>query len=683
MNLLQSAECIDRHLTADFFSQNIWLDDDEELQALEGWLRDPASKALNRKQIGWLDSVNAVGPLLGLRDIAIMIARHWLSSRVWEANLPYSWIASYVSRLEEYKRRQDADATHSADHDNGQPITSISSTNEQPEASATSLTIEDQIASAAKWCKDNSGVSENALYHERLGRTYLLGDNSEQALSHFTKAQELPDCSWQVFQGLANVHSRRKQTLVASEYMETCIGLLRQNGDTSSVERNELASCLNQAAQMHIDLGDESSAVAKLEEAISVDPYFYRSYYMLFSIYHDSSRVSDASKLLNGMSSKSAEKSELTQLEDMLLEYTKWMETIEAFELFLQASKRMDVLHLQLPALQQALLYAQNNKMQEDYINLLLAHGVALAHYSANESDVDMALSQWEKCCDMVFGGGYNTAWSTALVAAKCIFNHHFSKFRTLESGHADLNVHLDKLRVIAKRTRRFYVARHSLNSSLAAVYSRLGDRDQSNRLLLDEIKSGLDLLSDDDPSNDDDGFKIMGYVFVHTGEDLDALSALSLIGPPQRLRTNEVNEPTDDADAEKTTGIDLPIEDASVEQFLSNFCDGRCNLPCKWSEGLWFCKICPDVQFHDECLNKLQSGALPRLVCSPDHEWLYVPPWTDEFQATGKGCVRTGGEFKDGRRIGGSIVPVAEWLDSIREKWGLPKTPPKAVEDK
>ena len=43
-----------------------------------------------------------------------------------------------------------------------------------------------------------------------------------------------------------------------------------------------------------------------------------------------------------------------------------------------------------------------------------------------------------------------------------------------------------------------------------------------------------------------------------------------------------------------------------------------------------------------------------------------------DEYCATGTGCVRVGGELKDGKRVEGRIVTVKEWLDMIRQMWGI-----------
>ena len=109
------------------------------------------------------------------------------------------------------------------------------------------------------------------------------------------------------------------------------------------------------------------------------------------------------------------------------------------------------------------------------------------------------------------------------------------------------------------------------------------------------------------------------------------------------------------------------------VDFYIS--CNGRCNKPLTWASSIWKCKVCDNVDFEDECLERLKKGTLTRIVCSPDHDWLYVPSWVDEYRATGMSRVRIGGELTNGQRSGDRIVSVEEWLDTIRKKWNIEKS--------
>jgi hypothetical protein len=74
-------------------------------------------------------------------------------------------------------------------------------------------------------------------------------------------------------------------------------------------------------------------------------------------------------------------------------------------------------------------------------------------------------------------------------------------------------------------------------------------------------------------------------------------------------------------------------------------------------------------------CYQKLKQDKLERFMCRPDHRWVHVPRWSDrEAVSIGKGRVRVRGELVDGERVGGEVVDIAQWLDEIRERWGIQK---------
>lgn len=202
------------------------------------------------------------------------------------------------------------------------------------------------------------------------------------------------------------------------------------------------------------------------------------------------------------------------------------------------------------------------------------------------------------------------------------------------------------------------------------------GKQIASQELLLNEMKNGIDILSDDDPTNDVAGYIMIADILTHTGDDLNALSAWSLIGPGVRY------EKTGDEKAKDGTEPSLPAQKTSPvqEDWASGYyCDGLCDKHMTVADSIWCCKLCSSVQFHDECREKLLKGALTHFVCSPEHDWLHVPPLIDEFQATGKGRVRVEGELKDGKRVGGRIVAVEDWLDTIKVTWGITSPVPEA----
>jgi hypothetical protein len=80
-------------------------------------------------------------------------------------------------------------------------------------------------------------------------------------------------------------------------------------------------------------------------------------------------------------------------------------------------------------------------------------------------------------------------------------------------------------------------------------------------------------------------------------------------------------------------------------------------------------------------CLSKLQNGNLQRYICHEKHEWLHVPKWDDEeMRETRGGKVKFGGDLVNGKGVGYQVVSVQEWLELLREDWGLESSEGKSI---
>lgn len=218
----------------------------------------------------------------------------------------------------------------------------------------------------------------------------------------------------------------------------------------------------------------------------------------------------------------------------------------------------------------------------------------------------------------------------------------------------------------------------YSLRLPMAALYNEANKRDEAKKLLLNDMKSGLDYLSDKDPENDYLGYELIANTLMHAGDDLNALSAWSLYWPERYSRNDEDGAKPDEnlSDEEREAAKEKDMK-------FPRWCDGACTVRWTYADSIWFCKVCDNVQFDDACLRKLRKGTLQKVVCSPEHTFLKVPSWTKELKATGKDRVRVGGELVDGKREGGRIVPVEEWLDGVRGLWGIEKPEKEKEEEK
>ena len=646
VSLLQSVESIDSYLTADFFSFGSWLDVDG-VDAIHAWLCDSKAIGKYRKGHSWLEQMISGGKLNFLKDIAKVVARHWLNYRKWSAELPFQWIDAYLDQVEP--------------EEGPGPIAGESKSGGE----ASGGSIAKSVSRAFKWTENEAGIARSSLSYERLGDTYLnfreIGVSTEEirlskeetalSIDAYSTAKKYPEYSWQVSEGLANAYAKSGKKKPAVEEMESVFLYLRNKEGVTSDEKASLVRDLTISAKWQAELHNTDDAVSKLREAILLDEHHYRGYYELLKIYVDTDRGSEALRVLNEMRTESAKDTKLTRLEAMFMEFLEWEEdnSLVYFEKVFHVTRDNDIFKVILQALEGRLTSARETKAISNQIKLLLCHGVALAHYSAEEESLEAALTHWTECCKLTAKCESWEDCSSVLSAATYVLNYHFSQAESPSSPSNNFETRVAELTGFMGDTPDTFTFGQPFHQLLGGFYSLMGKQDTVQKLLLNDIKTGIDLLSDDYPENDFIGYEMMGKALVHTADELNALSAWYLFGSS----LSQVND-----------GSHLS-------------CGGGCNRSIPVGSAYWLCKVCYDTAFDDECMEHLRSGTLDHYVCSRDHQWLRIPSWVEESKATGMGRVRVGGEFKDGRRIGGQIVAVEEWLGMVREKWGIEKPTP------
>ncbi|KAL9082575.1 MAG: hypothetical protein Q9165_008855 [Trypethelium subeluteriae] len=719
VSLLRSAEYFERHLNEGFLHGQYWVDDDSASNAVQAWLRDfDAIGQLSRQDRGWVGHNTCGDRLLPLQDLATMIARHWLCERTWAPDSLFSWIDGFIEQKLVSQEKAENEEPESMDPAENEPKEAKASDDSRPNATIEQKSPSARVRRAVEWVEKQIKVFEkNSLWHERLGATYVQISEPKLAKEAFLNAKNWPDCSWRVSEGLALAHDAQDDREEAVREMENVFDYLRAKKDLTKGERESFIKNLLKSADWQKELHNTTGAVEKLKEAVGLDPLSYPSYYRLLALYMESAQESGAVALLKDLSAQPSAENSLTRLGSMLLEFSNWPEPQDCFETVFRISKHNDIFFVVLETLQTALTFAQNSKTNAHVVDLLISHGVALAHHSDEEKNLELALARWMDCCKIGFQSNYWKEISSGIWAARYVFNYHFSNARSTISLSNEFRIHMVELEELTRKAKTSPFAAQALRLSLASFYSLAGEQEQARKLLLDDMKVGLDLLCDDDPTNDYYAYGQIANILMHVGDDLNALSGWSLFGPDERYRSQEDSPPAqtqDSSDKEISGTTETPGEaqggqpehpisgkcldegntpseagesekrEDSVpasaipkkkrEDSMPFRCDGRCQNSWTYQDSIWFCKVCDDVQFDDQCLQKLQNGTLERFVCSRDHSWLRVPSWVEEFETTGKGRVRTGGELKDGKRVGGQIVPVVQWEDAIREKWGIEK---------
>jgi tetratricopeptide (TPR) repeat protein len=175
-----------------------------------------------------------------------------------------------------------------------------------------------------------------------------------------------------------------------------------------------------------------------------------------------------------------------------------------------------------------------------------------------------------------------------------------------------------------------------------AGILHRLLDHPKdSDHCFREVVRAGIILLSDDDDSNDYEGYSRLSDTLVCAGPAHrdDCLSSFSLFYP----NVGDVIEV-------------LPGEDEQATYYTEcSACFKSLALTGEW----WVCTMCLNTQLCKDCGPKVTDGSIGFRICSPKHELFVVGKMGEPVE---KGMVTHMGV----------VMPLKQWLARLKKTWNL-----------
>ncbi|KAK5048582.1 hypothetical protein LTR84_005673 [Exophiala bonariae] len=748
VNLLSDTECIEKHWTRGPNTFHYGL-------PIFTWClyKTNVVESLRPRDRRWLEKrdITKDPKISCLHDIALMVAEQWLRRRVCDYPEAFAkWIFHYVKNL------KMASSTAVADNEKDKSASLVDTINTSVMDTVVSADLDldsESISRAAAWVEQELRFKNlDSLWFERLGQTFLETDLLDDAAAAFLRAKSLPGAHRMVSRGLAEVYNAKGEFEMAIKELDPVIDDIRaRSGNKIEVhddDRTFLLDALRLQAEWHTHCEPPNTerAVALYREILELEPGKHFIQWQLIKVLAEANWLSDALEFLRSLRGQPAEDfGNLDQLAKML--FYSWSDSeksvsLDTIYLFVSVTANDPLTTSILNNLTLCIDRASKLNDTAAVVALLLFEGIAVFQYNLGSSDQKEAILSWKRCYSL--GSGMRKGSEQDEVrfavghATKRISYYYHELFK---KGGADAQRNIAELQGFYLEAQQTRWVAQTVGFTLAACHASSSSPDKARDLLFDDMKTALDLLSDDDPDNDYIGYLWMAELLLHAGDELNSLSAFSLHVPEDVDRVGMVTsqddtKPSDDNDKSgdatcndedhgegEVTDNDAPEDGADEEAIddvsqksgeppstsssrpntpaandavprieipettivaptpqvrlgkATNNCDGRCGTSWTYADDFYVCKICSDVQFDLGCLNKLRAGKLKAVVCSPNHDWLHIPPFSDEeYHKVGKGNVRMGGTFIDGARQGGEIVPVAVWVDAIRAQWGILK---------
>lgn len=104
-----------------------------------------------------------------------------------------------------------------------------------------------------------------------------------------------------------------------------------------------------------------------------------------------------------------------------------------------------------------------------------------------------------------------------------------------------------------------------------------------------------------------------------------------------------------------------------AYDRCSSVFCDSEWQYPC----NIYACRDCYRI-ICPTCYEELRDGTLDKVGCAPSHTHLFIPPVEEQRWKSRPGDIVW---------VDGKDVPLQQWLDSIKNEWGIEQKSLKARE--
>jgi tetratricopeptide (TPR) repeat protein len=400
------------------------------------------------------------------------------------------------------------------------------------------LSVSEELERAEKWCEDALlPTSLDSLWYERMGETAKAQSDYSLAISKFTRATELENAGLGCFKGLAESYYENDELLSACSSMEKVLSLVKA---AELPDEEAITLMYLRLANWYTQLQQPEGAISHYEHALETCPDNQDALSGILTIRIDSGPEDKTHDLIIAMNEPNSKQPGLSRLASTLLSQARnYSYESPLRSLILICSPRQDCMAVLLEAMDQAINAAREQKREFELQVLLLHRGVAAIHNGGqNEDALSQAISLWTDCyniTDQVYrtnndnGVQGNSAASFHYTIIHQLSLHYFEQSIKLQNSPETLS----KL-VELSQCFRFpgILGITAADTNLAMYHALRGDQAAAKDQLRQYVRISFDNLSDETDENDYWAAYTLSRCLVASGDDLNALTAWSLLEP-------------------------------------------------------------------------------------------------------------------------------------------------------
>jgi tetratricopeptide (TPR) repeat protein len=514
----------------------------------------------------------------------------------------------------------------------------------------------------SEWCQNFLELQDSdldSLWWDRLGQAATLkGD--EVAMSFFKRALEKEDATWICNYHLATCYAARNRNSEA--IFEVKLALERaQSKDLSPTPTEE------DMMMLHFALGTYHQANKELQQAAEQYLLVSKSKakhwagraevdYMIVGLRTDD--VEGPKEMLqNLLAEEDGEKSVIRMLNIIARNHDHDFAISKILSI---AKDTPGLLERVIAAIEKATTPDDDSstEMSHDTISyaskescgvLLYHRGMAVAYglYPEGTGSVEKALTFWYQCREQLHAVGGSVASITRTKATNELAKYYFHSLM-MEDGPPE---HLEALSTIANEGAR--IEGGNATGYLAMLHVLRNDKEKARAQLLQRVKVGLQVLSDDDPDNDYFGYSVLFLSLAHYRDLRNSTAAQMFLGQPDLVTDSlhfELDDITDGDEDDKNKIMELANQ---LSKEISQMVKSEIPDPSQQIRRIQTAKVYVNI-FLATSASQAQTSALnllkTRISTLPElHASISVNAWScDGTGPSGTYCDREAGLSRD-----------------------------------
>lgn len=402
----------------------------------------------------------------------------------------------------------------------------------------------------------------------------------------------------------------------------------------------------------HKRLGNYDAALAASRSAWEARPYAASTTHPLIQAYHDAGNWSEIVSLVRTLV-YGPDPGNGTAL---FLEMMKGGRYMFAIELIIFACAKTDQLDVIRGILE--LVARPSAETGNEPGSALANFSLGLLHYGFGGED-EKAIQIWENVATQhpdTLGGA-----KASFVLAPIYLTNALGC-----TGEDDADLWLSKIRNLAKglelrnapRTADKDTPAEEVLALIGRWYAQQGNEKLARANTLPLMTLAISQLKTGESKDQRAAYHRLGRAFICSGDRRNAEIANGLLMPLQKSKQLLESDKSDSKDSRAEEDASEPMGPFD----LSAACDGMCSREEASFKSLSRCEICLDVDFCDECLDRLKNGKLSYRICHPSHPFLQVYPPNGLIRKIAGGyMIRVSDEQE---------VTFDDWFDGISREW-------------